>query len=188
VVAYVGVQPGDITAGTTTGAVPFVVVEDAQYVIEAEGEETDVRGARDGAAAIVTLAPPNPSTLEGRVDGVPQLRRLGANGNPSTWSLTIRLSRSPDDTSIGRSARVDIRADSRTEAVVAPTPAVFRLNGADTLLVSDKAGGWRTFTVTLGLSDDYVTELLQGPPPGTAVLVGSSDRLRAVATAMLAPP
>jgi multidrug efflux pump subunit AcrA (membrane-fusion protein) len=180
-IAHVGVRPGDNAAASGSMA-PFVIVEDDNYVVEIEGDEGDIRRAHSGSRAIIYFAPPDAVTIPGSVLGPPVLRRIGTvtSGASTVLALSVALDRNPSDIQIGRAARVEIEISSRGIGPVVPLRALFRNGSEESVLVS-RHGRWVPERVTIGLTDDSLAELQSGPPVGSLVAVGTSDRLRELA-------
>jgi multidrug efflux pump subunit AcrA (membrane-fusion protein) len=180
-VAHVGVQEGDMVGGTPGGAAHFIIAADDRYVVELEGDEGEIRRARTGASATVFFSAPDAAIIPGRVEGTPMVRRIASGPAASTTlAISVALERNPVDVQIGRAARADIVLETRDEVPIVPLQALFRRDGRDQMLVWRDAR-WVPTVVALGLVDEHVAELLEGPPLGSLVAVAPSHRLREVA-------
>jgi multidrug resistance efflux pump len=76
-VVHVGTRIGDSAAGSPgSGSFPFVIAQDETYLVEIEGDESEIRQAKLGASATVFLAAPDAEVILGTVDSKPVLRCL----------------------------------------------------------------------------------------------------------------
>jgi hypothetical protein len=182
-VVSVNLREGEVASAQGQGPPPFVVAKMDAATIEAEADEFQSAGIRQGQRAFVyveSLFAGKP--LIGRVSGAPQLRRAPSviNG-PAAFAVVVTLADRPDGLRNGVSARVEIETGIARGALAVPLAAVVGLDAGDYVIKAAVDGGYELTPVRTGLSDDRFVAIEADLRAGSIVLVGDASRLREVA-------
>ena len=168
-VAAVEVQANEWVGAT----VPAIVLADLdQLYVETSVDETDIVSVQVGQDAEIALDAFPDVTLSGKVTGIDPLGSI-AQGVVS-YGVDVEIL--PTDLSLRPSmtAIVDIVVGRDEGALVVPNRAIRRDNSGR-LYVEVLANGQATRRfVTIGLSNDLVTEILQGLDDGEQIIVSSA--------------
>jgi HlyD family secretion protein len=161
------VRPGDLPAGALSGQPLFRIARDGLIEVDAEVPEADLFKLKVGQAAEVTL--PNGQKIAGHVrmisPEVDQSTKLGR----ARILLPVRPDLRPGGYAYARLPNV------KTQGLVAPDKAVsYDADGAAVFVVDPNNRVHRVAVKTGQRADGFV-ELLQGPPPGSRVLITGSS-------------
>jgi HlyD family secretion protein len=157
------VRPGDLPAGQTAGQPLFRIARDGLIEVDAEVPEGDLSKLKPGMKAEVTLSD------GGHVEGVIRLISPEVDQQTKLGHARILLPVRPDLRPGGYAyARVP---NVQSTGLVAPDKAVsYDADGAAVFVV-DAANRVHRIAVRTGERAGGFVELLQGPPPGSLVLV-----------------
>jgi HlyD family secretion protein len=156
-------RPGEV-AGTGTEP-PFRIARDGLFELDAEAPEPVLSKLAPGMAASVTLA--SGRRLTGTV------RRLGERIDPATRLGRVRiLLPFHPGLRLGGFATASIAGEARSVRSV-PQRAL-SYEGGPSVMTVDKTGRVARVPVRTGARGAGMVELLDGPPPGTPVLLGGS--------------
>jgi Cu(I)/Ag(I) efflux system membrane fusion protein len=114
--------------------------------------------------------------------------------NSTSRTVQVRLEFDNSDLSLkpGMFANVVLYTDPQPEAVVVPSESIVRSGSRDQVFVSRGAGKFSPREVTLGISADGFTQILDGVEPGERVvrsgqfLIDSESKLREATAKMMA--
>lgn len=188
VVLDLGVEVGEVVIpGTIAGAgSSLVTIADTSAVIaKVQVEEADIMKVRTGQLAkVYPIAHETEAVLGEVVFVAPRAQRFE---DRKTRSFDVRIALRPSQLDVrpGMSCRADIVVEGRPRAVVVPSQAVLRDDGAtppaDYVFVVDR-GRARRVPVKVGIASDTVLEIVAGVVPGDRVIAGPQATLRRVRT------
>lgn len=179
------IRPGDISGA---GGEPwFRIARGALFELDAEVSESLLPQIRPGDRATVTL--PSGATVDGTV------RLVSPLVDPQTRLGRVRVLLNPGPGQRpGGFGRAEFSGVAQSAASVPEAAVRFDADGASVMVV-DTANKVRRVPVRTGRRAGGFVELIQGPPPGSQVLLGGAsfvldgDVVRPVApTAPLNPP
>ena len=136
----------------------FQMIAPGSINVQADVAEQDISRLRIGMKAVVAFDAYPGERFEG------SLYRLVPRNDESTKTLrvVIRLSRSPENLTIGMTATVNVVAAERQGVLLIPRTAVLEKDGESILFVVE-GGRLRSEKVTLGAADNTVAEVSGGP-------------------------
>lgn len=183
----IGIQPGHPVRVVGESIPAFMVAVGHDAVVDIEMDEFDASLIAAGQKALIYVQSWwGNRPLSGVVSSDPALRRVrSAIGAPAAYSLTISIGGRPEGVRWGATARAEIEVGSRAGVLAVPLAAVLTLEEGDFVIAVNPDGRRRLTQVELGLSDNQLVEVTSGAAEGEAVLLGSAERLRAVAVGML---
>lgn len=171
-----GVRPGDVTGG---GATPFfTIARDGLVELQAELAEPDLRATQPGQAVRVRLADGTEAPGTVRIVG-PQVTAESRLGLVYV-RLPVRR-----DIRAGGFATATFNATGRAVPAVPESAIVFSADGPR-IVVLGRDERVRQVPVRTGARGEGYVELIQGPPPGTRVVLGAAsfviegERVRAI--------
>ncbi len=179
VVVQINVREGELVPPSASGAGAIVIAEgNGSYIVEVEGDEFEVAQVRPGARAVAFVPAAGPAPLLGQVLEEPVLKRMSAVGN-STFGFVVELTSAPPIFVFGFGARVEVVLDRKDDTVIAPLGSVLRLDNRD-YLVAVNADRYSKVPVQVGLTDDHLAELIEGPVGITVAVATSQSGLAAL--------
>lgn len=160
------IRPGDVASLSQP---MFRLARDGLVELDAEVPEDAVARISAGDSALVSL--PSGERLEGTV------RLISPRVDPQTKLGRVRVSLAPHpQLRVGGYARVDFHRPFDPVAAIAEKALQWEANGPRLITIDDKNRA-RPVAVRIGARDgDFVT-LVQGPPVGTRVALGSGVSL-----------
>ncbi|RZJ89308.1 MAG: efflux RND transporter periplasmic adaptor subunit [Brevundimonas sp.] len=159
------VRPGDLSG---TGAQPmFRIVRDNQVELEAQVGENDLPAIKTGSNVTVTL--PDTSRFTGQV----RLVAPSVDENTKLGRVRVRLPVSPA-LRPGGFGRAEF-SGSGVPVLAVPETAVRQDADGVSVMVVDQTNHVRQVKVKTGRRGNGFVELLNGPPAGSRVLLGSSS-------------
>jgi HlyD family secretion protein len=159
------VRPGDIAGGGTTAM--FTMARDSLIELDAQVAEGSMAGLKVGDAVQVTL--PDGQAIQGHIrliePSVDSQTKLGE----VRIALPVRTDLRP-----GGYGRASFTGLSRTVLAAPETAVRYDANGAAVMVV---AGDDRVHQVTVrtGAHEGGYGELIDGPPPGSRILLGAAS-------------
>jgi HlyD family secretion protein len=159
-----GVQPGQIAGGGTTPW--FTIARDGLVELDAEVNEADLAGVRVGQSAQVTL----PSGQS--VAGVVRLVSPRVDSNSRLGKVRVRLPVRPD-LRPGGFGRASFGASGASVVAVPESAIRYDADGLSVMTV-DSANRAHQVAIKVGQKGGGWTQLVQGPPPGTRVVLGAA--------------
>ena len=157
------VRPGDVSGGGTY----FRIARDSLVELDAEVPERSLSQIHSGDAAQVTL--PSGKVIEGRV------RLVSPRIDPVSRLGRVRiLLPVSSDLRPGGFASASFNGASRTATVVPEAAVRFDAEGASVMVVGPDNRVKQVLVKTGQRGTGYV-ELLQGPPPGSTVVLGAAS-------------
>jgi HlyD family secretion protein len=158
------VRPGDLAGGGTSPM--FTLARDGLIELEAQVAEGDMAGIHVGDAAQVTL--PDGSTVQGAV------RLIEPSIDPQTKLGKVHISL-PGRTDLRPGGFGRASFTGMTRAVLAAPEAAVRYDAdGASLMVVGSDDHVRQVPVRTGAHEGGYVELVQGPAPGSQVLLGAS--------------
>ena len=139
-------------------------------VFLSEGEAHNVRS---GLKAMVRLGVDEAVQVEGRVARVSPV----VDQSSGTVKVTVELNPSSDGFKPGAFVRVDIRTDTRSDAVLVPKRAVLDEDGEKYVFVAGTDTAKRT-SVRIGFESDGWVEIREGVAAGEKVVVAGQGALK----------
>jgi membrane fusion protein (multidrug efflux system) len=134
--------------------------------------EKDTRSVRTGQAATVRLGSDETSTVQGRVE------RLSPIVDQASGTVKVTVAMEPQaGFRPGSFVRVEIRTDSKTDAIVIPKRALVEEDGQNYVYIAHKDTAKRT-KVELGYQREGMVEIRQGVAPGESVVVAGQGALK----------
>ncbi len=159
------VRPGDIASASATTPM-FTIARDGLIELEAQVAEGDMAGIHVGDAVAVKL--PDGSTVNGSV----RLIEPGIDPQTKLGKVHVQLPARPD-LRPGGFGRASFTGLTRTVLAAPETAIRYDADGASVMMVG--AGDHvQQVPVKTGAHEGGYVELLQGPPAGSRVLMGSS--------------
>jgi HlyD family secretion protein len=158
------VRPGDVAGGGTNPM--FTMARDGLVELEAQVAEGDISGIHVGDAVDVTL--PDGSKVKGSV------RLIEPSIDPQTklGKIHVQLPVNPD-LRPGGFGRASFTGLARTVSTAPETAIRYDADGASLMLVGAD-NRVQQVPVKTGAHEGGYVELVQGPPTGSRVLLGSS--------------
>ncbi len=135
--------------------------------------EAAAQWVRPGQKAAILLGTDGAKSLEGEVE------RLSPVVDQATGTVKVTVKLNPSDRSFrpGAFVRVDIKTDTRQQAVLIPKRAVLQEDGASFVFVSDGETAHRK-KVTLGYQNEGDVEVREGISAGEKVVVAGQGNLK----------
>ena len=163
VVAEVYVEVGDVaTTGTT-----IATIITQQEIAEVSLNEVDAAKARAGQKATLTFDAIPGLTVTGEVAAIAALGTVSQG--VVTYATEIRFDAQDDRVKSGMSTSAAIITDVKSDVLLVPSAAVKQRGDAQEVEVL-VGGAPQRRAVTVGLSNDTVTEITSGLEEGTAVV------------------
>lgn len=167
-VVSVGPQVGELV----TAATPIVILADLQhYYIDASIDETDIGSLQVGQDVAIVLDAFPDATLTGRVTQIDPLGSV-AQG-VVTYGVEIEVTSDQGMLRPNMTATVDIVVARKENALVVPNRAVKRGTAGRYQVEVAQEGRAETRLVTIGLSSDTLTEIVEGVSEGEEVVVST---------------
>jgi RND family efflux transporter MFP subunit len=166
------VSIGPVVGELVNAATPIVVLADLDhYYVEATIDETDVGRLQPGQDVVITLDAFPDVQLQGTVSQVDPLGKV-AQGVVTYWA---KLDVTSTDVPLrpNMTATVDIVVARKADVVVIPNRAVKRGTAGRYLVDVWNGQSAESRPVTIGLSNDTVTEILSGVNEGEEVVVSA---------------
>jgi RND family efflux transporter MFP subunit len=136
-------------------------------------DETTIRQVSAGQSATISFDAYPDQTFQGTVLSVPLQGSL--QGDVTVYEVSLSLSGADDlDLLVGMTANVDIETGLATDALLVPTLAVQKVNGAYQVSVpntTDPNGDPETIPVEIGVSNGTYTQIVKGLNAGDQVIV-----------------
>jgi len=168
-VVSVGPQVGEPLSAAT----PVVVLADLEhYYIDASIDETDVGRLQVGQDVVITLDASPDTALAGRVTRIDLLGSVLQG--VVTYGVEIGVTSDQGTLRPNMTATVDIVVARKENALVVPNRAVRRGTAGRYQVEVVQGGQTETRPVTIGLSNETVTEIVTGVSEGEAVVVSSA--------------
>jgi HlyD family secretion protein len=169
-VVLVGPQVGELVSAAT----PIVVLADLQhYYIDASIDETDIGRLQVGQDVAITLDAVPDATLTGKVTQIDPLGSV-AQG-VVTYGVEIEVTSDQGMLRPNMTATVDIVVARKENALVVPNRAVRRGTAGRYQVEVVQEGKAQTRAVTIGLSNETVTEIVEGVSEGEQVVVSAQQ-------------
>jgi HlyD family secretion protein len=162
VVAARSVDPGELVA---SGFPAFVVIDISRMTAEASVDEAMVRKVRTGEPVPVRAEAAGASVMQGVVDTV------SPAADPRTQGYLVKVRIDHPDLALrpGMLARVSFPVESRSGVLAVPNEALVTESGVPYVYV-DAEGIVKKVAVRMGISDDSVTEVIDGLSEGDLVI------------------
>jgi HlyD family secretion protein len=168
-VVSVGPQVGEPVSAAT----PVVVLADLeQYYIDASIDETDIGSLQVGQDVAITLDAYPDATLTGKLTQIDPLGSV-AQG-VVTYGVEVAVTSDQSILRPNMTATVDIVVARKENALVVPNRAVKRGTAGRYQVEVAQEGQTETRPVTIGLSNETVTEIVEGLSEGEEVVVSSA--------------
>jgi multidrug efflux pump subunit AcrA (membrane-fusion protein) len=173
------VDPGELVAAGTPA---FAVIDASALTAETSVEESTVRTLRKGQDVRIGIDTAGTSKVSGVVE------TISPAADPRTQGYTVKLSIPAPPASVlpGMFARVWFPVETRTNVLVVPNTAVVTESGVDSVYVVE-AGVVHRRVVKTGLSDDAVTEIVDGLSDGAVVVTEGQSFLNDGDSVTIAP-
>jgi HlyD family secretion protein len=169
-VVSVGPQAGELVSAAT----PIVVLADLEhYYIDASIDETDIGSLQVGQDVSITLDAFPDITLAGKVTQIDPLGSV-AQG-VVTYGVKIEVTLDEGVLRPSMTATVDIVVAKKDNALVVPNRAVRRGTAGRYQVEVVQAGKAETRPVTIGLSNETFTEIVEGVSEGEEVVVSTQQ-------------
>ena len=135
--------------------------------------ESAAQWVRPGQKAAVLLGTDNAKSLEGEVE------RLSPVVDQSTGTVKVTVKLNPSDRSFrpGAFVRVDIKTDTRQQAVLIPKRAVLQEDGANFVFIAEGETAHRK-KITLGYQNEGEVEVREGVSAGDKIVVAGQGNLK----------
>jgi HlyD family secretion protein len=168
-VAWVGPQVGELV----NAAAPVITVADLEhYYVEASIDETDIGSLQLGQDVTISLDAYPDAAFTGRVS---QIDLLGSVAQGVvTYAVDVEVISDQAMLRPNMTATVDIVVARKENALVVPNSAVRRGTAGRYQVEVVQEGKAQTRAVTIGLSNDLVTEIVQGLSDGEEVVVSTA--------------
>ena len=160
-----GVQPGQIAGGVTTPW--FTIARDGLVELDAEVNEADLAGVRPGQTAQVSL--PGGQSIW----GVVRLVSPRVDSNSRLGKVRVRLPVRPD-LRPGGFGRATFGASGAPVVAVPESAIRYEADGLSVMTVDSNNRAHQT-PVKIGQKGGGWTQLIQGPPAGTRVVLGGAS-------------
>ena len=168
-VVSVGPQVGELVSAAT----PIVVLADLEhYYIDASIDETDIGSLQVGQDVAITLDAFPDTPLNGKVTQIDLLGTVVQG--VVTYGVEIEVTSDQGILRPSMTATVDIVVARKENALVVPNRAVKRGTAGRYQVEVAQEGKAETRVVTIGLSNETVTEIVQGVSEGEEVVVSTS--------------
>jgi HlyD family secretion protein len=167
-VVSVGPQVGELVSAAT----PIVVLADLEhYYIDASIDETDIGRLQVGQDVAITLDAFPDVTLNGKVTQIDPLGSV-AQG-VVTYGVEIEVTSVQGTLRPNMTTTVDIVVARKENALVVPNRAVRRGTAGRYQVEVMQEGKAESRPVTIGLSNEVVTEIVEGVSEGEEVVVSA---------------
>jgi len=134
--------------------------------------ERDTRGVRPGQTATVRLGSDDTVTVPGRVERISPI----VDQSSGTVKVTVALEPRPGFRP-GAFVRVDIRTDTKADAILIPKRAIFEEDGQSYVYIANQDIANRK-KVELGYQSEGLVEIRSGVSPGQNVVVAGQGALK----------
>jgi macrolide-specific efflux system membrane fusion protein len=155
----------------------IVVVMADKLIVQANVDETDLRHIRLGQKVEFFLDAYPDMKLEGAVEHIAYESQV--INNVTVYTVKIRPDRVPENFRAGMTATIEVKADSKDNALLLPFDAVTDKNGVKTVLVKSDTEKPEVRTIETGASNGKVVEVVSGLSDDDIVLIargGKRDR------------
>ncbi|WP_165185000.1 efflux RND transporter periplasmic adaptor subunit [Caulobacter soli] len=160
-----GVQPGQIAGGGTTPW--FTIARDGLVELDAEVNEADLPGIREGQSAQVSL-PGGQS-----ISGVVRLVSPRVDSNSRLGKVRVRLPVRPD-LRPGGFGRATFGASGAAVTAIPESAIRYEADGLSVMTV-DSNNRAHQVAVKIGQKGGGWAQLVQGPPAGTRIVLGGAS-------------
>jgi macrolide-specific efflux system membrane fusion protein len=160
------VEPGQ----TVTPSDPVVVIAD-RLIVKAQVDETDIGAIRVGQPATITLDAYPDQEVPAHVDHV-AFEATTVN-NVTVYEVDVLPDEVPEVMRSGMTANVTVLIADRPDALVVPSEAVQRDDGASVLVPGPRGQPPARRSVELGMTDGKWVEIVSGLQAGDVVLAPS---------------
>ncbi len=160
------VEPGQ----TFTNSDAVMVLSD-RLTVKAKVDETDLAQVKIGQRAVIVLDAYSKEPVEGRVDKIAY--EAVTTSNVTTYTTDVVPLETPAFMRSGMTANVTFYAETKENALLAPTEAIRSENGETFVLVKnpDPRGSPVRKAIKIGISDGKKTEILSGLNEKEVVLI-----------------
>ncbi len=158
------VRPGDLSGG---GQPMFQIARDSLIELSAEAPESSLRAIQPGSTAAVTM--PNGQVIQGRVRLIEPTVTQQTHLGQVRIALPVR-----DDLRPGGSATAQFN-DLRSDILTVPESALHYDADKVSVFVVDASNKVHEVPVRAGRRGGGFVELIEGPPEGSRVLLGSTS-------------
>ena len=134
--------------------------------------ERDARSVRPGQPATVRLGSDDTATIQGRVERLSPIVDQASGTVKVTVAVEPKTGFRP-----GSFVRVEIRTDTKSDAIVIPKRALIEEDGQNYVFVAQKDTAKRT-KVELGYQREGLVEIRKGVNPGESVVVAGQGALK----------
>jgi membrane fusion protein, multidrug efflux system len=134
--------------------------------------ERDTRSVRPGQPATVRLGSDDDASIQGRVERISPIVDQASGTVKVTIAIEPKQGYRP-----GAFVRVDIRTDTKTDAIVIPKRALVEEDGQSYVYIAEKDSARRT-KVELGYQREGIVEIRDGVKPGDNVVVAGQGALK----------
>ena len=134
--------------------------------------EKDTRSVRSGQPALVRLGSDDAATVHARVERISPI----VDQSSGTVKVTVAMDPQPGFRP-GSFVRVEIRTDTKPDAIVIPKRALIEEDGANYVFVASNDTAKRT-KVELGYEREGLVEIRKGVEPGQNVVVAGQGALK----------
>jgi RND family efflux transporter MFP subunit len=134
--------------------------------------ERDARAVRSRQAATIYLGSDEASTVVGHVERISPI----VDQSSGTVKVTIALDPKPGFRP-GAFVRVDIRTDTKSDAVLIPKRAIIEEDGQNYVYVASQDTAKRS-KVEIGYQSEGIVEIRSGVAPGQKVVVAGQGALK----------
>lgn len=168
-VISIGSRVGELVSAAT----PVVVLADLDhYYVDASVDETDIGRVQVGQDVTIVLDAFPDLSLDGRVKEIDPLGRVSQG--VVTYLVRIELTSGNGMVRPNMTATVDILVARKADVLVVPNRAVRRGTAGRYLVEVLRDGQPESRQVTIGLSNEQVTEIVSGLSEGEEVVVSAS--------------
>jgi membrane fusion protein (multidrug efflux system) len=134
--------------------------------------EKDTRAVRTGQAATVRLGSDDSAAVQGRVERISPI----VDQASGTVKVTVAMEPQPGFRP-GAFVRVEIRTDTKADAIVIPKRALVEEDGQNYVFIANKDTAKRT-KVALGYQREGMVEIREGVAAGQSVVVAGQGALK----------
>lgn len=163
-------------SGVTPGVAPFTIVDLTKLAFTASVNEIDIAAVTKGQPATITLDSFLETGFPGKVSRVDTTATETATGG---IAFPVRISFDPGESRlfVGMSGSAEIETLSIENALTVPIEAVLTEGTARTVFVMGTDGKAHETPVTVGASNDTVTQILSGLVAGDVVITSQLTAL-----------
>ncbi len=169
-VASIGAEVGELVSSAT----PMIVLVDLSgYHIDVSIDEIDISQVAEGQEVVITLDAFPEEELSGKVARIDPIGTV--NQGVVTYGVTIEIAPTEVPIKPDMTANVDIVVDRKEDVLLVPNRALRRDQRGEYVEVVFGGQLQRAY-ITTGLSNEAVTEVLEGLEEGAEVVVSAPRR------------